>query len=232
MQLVEVKTALSDGPLRSSSPAEVTVGRINVREPDGTLRMVIANQDRAPDGVINGKEIPGREGGNSAGIIFYNNEGDECGGLIYGSRELPEGAVPPGMFPEGTIANGLGLTFDRYKQDQVISLHHEDAGEFSSAHLMFSDRSTMIPLDEWLERYRPIFDMPEGDEKTAAFAKMQSDGQLPAHRIYIGNRNGSAAIGLSDAQSRPRIRLFTEADGRAGLELLDEAGNVTHRWPE
>ena len=38
-------------------------------------------------------------------------------------------------------------------------------------------------------------------------------------------------IGLCDALSRPRIRLFTEADGRAGLEFLDETGKVTNRWP-
>jgi len=49
-QLAEVKASLSNLPPRSSSPAEITVGRINVREPDGTLRMTISNQDRAPNG--------------------------------------------------------------------------------------------------------------------------------------------------------------------------------------
>ena len=144
-QLAEIKTSLAELPARSDSPPEIKVGQIKVVEPNGTLRMSISNQDRAPNGVINGKELPERQGGNSAGIIFYNNEGDECGGLIYGSGELPEGSVPPGMLPKGTIASGLGLTFDRYKQDQVISLHHEDAGTFSNSHLVFSDRPTVPP---------------------------------------------------------------------------------------
>ncbi len=228
-QLAEVKATLTAAVTPSTQPREVNVGRINVREPDGTLRMAITNQDRAPNGVINGKELLGREGGNSAGIYFYNNEGDECGALQYGSRELPED-VPPDILPKGTIVNGLGLTFDRYKQDQMVAFQHEDAGSFTNSRLIFSDCPTP-PLDEWLERYRPVFEMPEGAEKRAAMAEMRATGHLGASRIYIGKTNGSASIGLSDDQSRPRIRLFTEADGRAGLEFLDEAGAVTHRWP-
>ena len=229
-QLAEIKTSLAELPARSDSPPEIKVGQIKVVEPNGTLRMSISNQDRAPNGVINGKELPERQGGNSAGIIFYNNEGDECGGLIYGSGELPEGSVPPGMLPKGTIANGLSLTFDRYKQDQMVAFQHEDAGPFCNSRLIFSDRPT-LPLDEWVERYRPIFDMPEGEGKAAAMAKMQANGHLSANRIYIGKTNGNASIDLSDAKSQVRIRLFTEADGRAGLEFLDETGNVTDRWP-
>ena len=33
-------------------------------------------------------------------------------------------------------------------------------------------------------------------------------------------------------QQHVRIRLFTEADGQAGLEFLDKADNVTDRWPK
>ena len=62
---------------------EIDVQRINVIEPDGKVRMVISNKTRAPDAVLGGKTFK-RQGGNSAGIIFYNEEGDEDGGLVFG----------------------------------------------------------------------------------------------------------------------------------------------------
>src|SRR5262245_17381930 len=63
--------------------AELDVERLNIVEKDGKLRMVISNSQRAPDPIIDGKSYPMRQGGNTAGMIFYNNKGDECGGLAF-----------------------------------------------------------------------------------------------------------------------------------------------------
>ena len=89
-----------------------------------------------------------------------------------------------------------------------------------------------MPLDQYIEHLQPIIAMPRGPEQDAKFAELRQAGMLWSQRVFMGSYQGSAAIGLSDDQSRPRLRLFTEADGKAGLEFLDEAGNVTHRWPE
>src|SRR5258707_12941097 len=69
---------------------EIDVERINVVEKDGTLRLVISNKARAPDPVVSGKTYP-RGGGNRAGVIFFNDEGNENGGLIYGGRRDRDG---------------------------------------------------------------------------------------------------------------------------------------------
>src|ERR1019366_1393713 len=63
---------------------EITVHRIKVVEPDGTLRMVISNHDALPrDARGNAQGANQRPG---AGVIFYNDEGTENGGLIFAGR--------------------------------------------------------------------------------------------------------------------------------------------------
>ena len=56
---------------------EIDVERINIVEKDGRLRMVISNAQRQHPGSVDGKIIP-RENGRSAGMIFFNERGDEC----------------------------------------------------------------------------------------------------------------------------------------------------------
>ena len=52
---------------------EITVHRINVVEPDGTLRMVISAHARLPGIIVHGKEQPFAR--PQAGMLFYNDEG-------------------------------------------------------------------------------------------------------------------------------------------------------------
>ena len=55
---------------------EIDVQRINVREPDGTLRMTISSMAKAPGLMFKGKEhpYPSRQ---AAGVLFFNDEGTE-----------------------------------------------------------------------------------------------------------------------------------------------------------
>lgn len=76
---------------KTSDFDEITVHRINVVEPDGTLRMVISNHARLPGIIVRGKEQPFDR--PQAGMIFYNDEGSENGGLIFGGHRNPKGEV-------------------------------------------------------------------------------------------------------------------------------------------
>src|SRR4029453_9682192 len=58
---------------------EVDVQRINIVEPDGTVRMIISDPARAPGAIFKGKEYPHPDGRKVAGMIFYNDEGTESG---------------------------------------------------------------------------------------------------------------------------------------------------------
>ena len=72
---------------RSDNPhfKEIDVQRINVREPDGKLRMVISNSTLSPGPIAYGKPF-GYPGGSRPGIIFYNDEETENGGLTFGGK--------------------------------------------------------------------------------------------------------------------------------------------------
>ena len=83
---------------------EIDVHRINVREPDGTLRMVLSNHARLPGVIVRGKENPPVDR-PYAGMLFYNGEGTETGGLVFGGRQNERGEV---------VDAGVALSFDRY----------------------------------------------------------------------------------------------------------------------
>ena len=59
--------------------AEIDVERINVVEPDGTLRMVISNKSEFPGIIIKGKETPHPDR-KTAGMLFFNDEAPRTAG--------------------------------------------------------------------------------------------------------------------------------------------------------
>ena len=83
---------------------EIDVHRINVREPEGTLRMVISNHARLPGVMARGKESPPIDR-PYAGMLFYNDEATENGGLVFGGHRNANGEV---------VDAGVALSFDRY----------------------------------------------------------------------------------------------------------------------
>src|SRR5260370_18040718 len=62
---------------------EITVQRVNIVEPDGTLRMVISDKALFPGIFLKRQEHP-HPNRNTAGMLFFNDEGTENGGLTFG----------------------------------------------------------------------------------------------------------------------------------------------------
>src|SRR5947207_4686247 len=85
---------------------EITVERINVVDADGTLRMVVSNGDRMHPGVMDGVVIDRPR--PVAGVLFFNDQGDEVGGLTFTGQEK-----------NGERRADAGLMFDQLKQDQT-----------------------------------------------------------------------------------------------------------------
>lgn len=199
---------------------EIDVERINVVEPDGKLRMVIANKEREPDPVINGKTFSGaRKGAKSAGIIFFNDEGDECGGLAF------HGAAGRA---------GGSLMFDQFHQDQTVGIAYSQSNDRKSAGLHVWDRPE-TPADVLVEKVRAIERMPNGPEKQAEAEKMkqsQARGELGAHRIFVGKgQDGSAGVIIADRFGKNRIVMVVDDKNAAHLHFLDEAGKVVASIP-
>jgi hypothetical protein len=97
---------------KSTTFDEITVHRINVVEPDGTLRMVISNKADLPGVIVKGKEQPPQDR-PQAGMLFYNDEGSENGGLIFGGRKDSSGNV---------VDSGGSLSFDKYGANQIVQI--------------------------------------------------------------------------------------------------------------
>ena len=97
---------------RPSTFDEITVHRINVVEPDGTLRMVISDKAELPGVIVKGKEQPPQDR-PQAGMLFYNDEGSENGGLIFGGHKDSSGNV---------VDSGGSLSFDKYGANQIVQI--------------------------------------------------------------------------------------------------------------
>jgi len=206
---------------------EIDVQRINVVEPTGTLRMTITNHARMPDPVIGGKSYPLRSGtgGAGAGLIFFNDEGNENGGLTFTGRKTANGH-----------SAGAGLSFDQFNQDETVTLSYDDEDGERAAGLNILDRPD-VSIQSFAESAMVYRALPEGADKTArmqAFKeRMSKEGYYGgASRMYAGKGGHKEAIVmLSDPHGHPRIRMKVDSLGAPTLEFLDSAGNVTYHLP-
>jgi hypothetical protein len=199
---------------------ELNVERINIIESDGSVRLVIANRQRAPDQVADGKVIPRSESNKSAGITFFDDAGDEAGGLkVRGDRRV------------GPSAN-RHLFFDQHRGDQVVGLLSTETEKGRTAGLMVWDRPD-LPLLEVMQRYGKAIAAPPGPERDKLVAEFDAccQGMGPI-RLFLGkNENRDAKLGLADARGRERLRLTVAATGEARVEFLDEQGRQTFVLP-
>jgi hypothetical protein len=121
----------SVGKNKPSTFDQISVHRIDVVEPDGTLRMVISSHAELPGVFVKGKEQELER--PQAGILFYNDEGSENGGLIFGGRMNASGEV---------VDSGGSLTFDRYGANQIVQLIGVDDREDRFSGLSITDSVT------------------------------------------------------------------------------------------
>jgi hypothetical protein len=124
--------SMAKAPAKPKLPLDqLDVQRINIVEPNGTLRMVISNHARLPGIIVRGKEKPFVR--PQAGMLFYNDEGSENGGLIFGGRKNEQGEV---------VDSGGSLTFDKYEANQIVQLIGVDDKEDRFAGLAVVDSPT------------------------------------------------------------------------------------------
>lgn len=211
-------TGASD-PARRASFDEITVGRINIVEPDGTKRIIISNKAQFPGDFEQGKEGARPDRRAFAGMLFINEEGTENGGLIQ------KGSIGA----DGKISSGLSLTFDRFRQDQALQLMNNDSAEHQMTGIKINDvpYHGLTSLDDY-ERFREQSrKLPEG-ERRAYWGRLSETGRLVQNRIWLGNTAGKgSSLQLKDAQGRVRMMLLVSADGKAEIQMLDEQGKVS-----
>jgi hypothetical protein len=201
---------------------EIDVERINVREPDGRLRLTISNHARLPQVVVGGKSYPlrGGSGVKSAGLIFFNDEGNEDGGMVWA-----------GARTAASYEASAALTFDQFDQDETVSIEYGDQNRRRTAGLSVMDRPEE-PIQIFAESAMAIRALPDGpakDERMRRFrTSMEARGAFPAQRFFAGKRpDKSSTVMLADRKGRARLRLSVDSLGLARIEFLDDSGRVT-----
>jgi hypothetical protein len=199
--------------------------RLEILNPDGGHALVLAGQGRLPGPTFEGREYPQELSGGrvtASGMIFFNERGDEVGGLTFQGR----------LTDEAHAASG-GLMFDQFRQDQVVGIQYQDNGAQRFAGVNVWDRATEISIAEVLDAvdFRARATGAARDSIEQVLQDMGDRG-LSAQRISLGSENKTAALLMRDVSGRPRIRMYVDSTDVARLEFVDAEGSVTHTFPE
>lgn len=201
---------------------EITVHRINVVEPDGTIRLVLTNTASSPGIYIKNKEYPHPNGRKGAGLLFFDEEGTEDGGLSYGIEKDKDGHV------SGSDGH---LSFDQYQQDQIFTIDAGRDGDKKFSLLRMDDRGD-YPITDALDALTRIRKLP-ADQQPAELKKFVAAHPGDHPRVVLGRaRDGSSILQLKDPEGHDRLVLRVAADGSPHLQFLDAAGTVLSEFPQ
>jgi hypothetical protein len=200
---------------KKTSFDEIDVKRINLIEPDGTLRLVISNRANFPGLIVKGKEYPHDR--QTAGMLFFDDEGTEDGGLIFGGSKNKDGKVE----------SWGHLSFDQYQGDQVMVLEGGESDSQRYAGIKFIDEPD-IPMNLVTDALK----LP-GDQRRARMRQIFSGKNKAQERIFLGKQaDHGAGLQLRDAEGRDRIVLKVAGDGNPSMQFLDDQGKVVAQFPK
>ena len=196
---------------------ELVVKKITVIGEDNTPRMVLSNETRQHSGRMNGKDWAKRE--RPSGIIFFNNQGDECGGLVYKATEK-----------DGKIVSGMSFTMDNYKDDQVIQIlndeYYADGKSFIERGIsinQFPEGTNIDDRNKKLEELKTISDDKERKQKIREL--MQKEGSV--NRLFMGRTKGnSSGLFLSGPDGKPKMMIYVDEKGNPKIQTFNEKGEV------
>jgi len=207
------------GKKTSGTFGEINVERINVVEKDGSVKLVITNRERQPLPVVNGVAMDGR--GKAPGILFYNDEGDECGGLLFSGDQDEAGQI---------------LTFDQYDQDQIMTLRYNESRFGNKPERLYglsvSDRPDTVTADRAFLRRKQLETVGDERARAEALRRYDASGVYGHNRLFVGKVwNGSVGVYLNDRSGNKRARLYVDSTDQAKLEFYDAAGTVIDAFP-
>jgi hypothetical protein len=111
----------------------ITVERIDVVDADGTTRLVITDKERSPDPVVDGKPLP--RSIKPAGIILYDETGNECGGIATAK-----------MGKDRSI-NGALVALD-YSRSEAIGFVRRESSRGTEAKFVVQDPTPPGPIEQ------------------------------------------------------------------------------------
>jgi hypothetical protein len=185
---------------------DITAKQIKIVDSNGKFR------------VLMGAEL---KGNNSAGLLFFNEEGQENGALFYnGTRNK-----------DGKIDAGARFTMDQFKSDQVVVLEYDHIGDQKRQGLVISDRPDALSpqAEKLLNDLRLALESAKTEAERQALRRDYLSRiparEIVARRLFAGRDvEGSSLVTLSDPDGKPRLRLQVDKLGRASITFLDQSG--------
>ncbi len=187
--------------------------RINIVEPDGTVRLTISN--RADFAYRDKKEFPRPDRRNAAGMLFMSEERTEMGGLIWGAHQNPDGSVE---------SHGH-LSFDEYEDNQILAIDAGQEGNEKFSRINISDQDD-YPIAEERHAHQEFDSLP-AQQRDAAWRQFFATHRHDVRRLVLGRLpNRSVGLTLRDYSGKVRLILSVRSDGTPSLQFLDSAGEV------
>jgi len=201
--------------VRNANFGIITARRINIVEPDGTVRLTLSNRADFPGAWNRHKEYSRPDRTEAAGLLFMSEEGTEQGGLIWGASQLPD----------GTIESHGHLSLDQYEENQVFAIDAGQEGKNKFSKITIADQGD-YPIAEKRKANEGIQKLPDG-EQDEAWNKFFATHRHDVKRLVLGRSpDGSVGLDLRDASGKVRISLAVQADGKPSLNFFDDSGKV------
>jgi hypothetical protein len=198
----------------------INAERINIRERDGTLKAVLSDSA----GFNEGQRSEQAGGVRFSGLMFYNEEGQETGGLVYQGKAIPGGQD-----------SDVSLTMDQYRQDQNVYLNHtehkDDEGLSISDGLIINSRPDWTSIKTEQATYGDSEKAP-ADQREAMQLKALQNGKISTRRLFFGVRRGvkdhssydDAGVFIKNKWGRDAIKLYVDSDNKPHFEIYDQFG--------
>jgi hypothetical protein len=210
-----VVVAFGAAALHNHTFGTITAHRINIVEPDGTVRLTISNRADFPGAWNRGKEYPRPDRREAAGMLFMNDEGTEQGGFIWGAGQLSD----------GSIQNHVHLSFDQYEENQVFAVDAGQEGEEKFSRITMVDQGN-YPIEEKRKANEAIEKL-SADQQDAAWAKFFAAHRSDVKRLELGrSADGSVGLQLRDPNGQVRILLSVRPNGEPIIQFMSADGKV------
>ncbi|AUD04072.1 hypothetical protein [Spirosoma pollinicola] len=202
---------------------EISVDRINIVDKKGVTKMVIASQDM----LRKDSKDPGvSEGFTYSGMLFRNEEGEECGGLIFNGKKTKTGQ-----------SADAGLTLDQYNQDQNVVIEHNETVDRAESSI--KDGLTVIQRPDYTKRRDEYKKYEEIDKLMQTTAQKDSlrtyyatQGVTSRRRLFVGIEHGvksqksynEAGLFIRNKAGANAIKLYVDDNNIPHFEVYDLSG--------
>ena len=217
---------LAVGPTEAAAPPSsatfdrITAHRIDVVEPNGKPRVILSNADQQPGAYFGGKEYPHPGRQRTGGVLFFNDDGTEAGGIGYGSG-----------IEDGHRTAGAILTMDQYNQNETMKLEYDEEDGKRGAGLAVMDDHPDAGLEPVVIANAEMLAAKTDADRAVAKAKLdkliETNVGKSHKRVFVGREQDDAVVMLSDKQGTPRIVMQVDGKGEPTIQFFDAAGKPT-----